>query len=221
MRVVHYLYKQLVFAVAPRDAPVFTTATETSPDEVSHYGAFGPHKNTFFPDRLVSKKSILALETAANVAAADCGGGADKPVSFGSGPQGTIYHVCSAETDAPAVPGHVRTNIHRQAFIVIAPPLRRHVVLAEYCAQEGLAIPKDIRCDMMRGISSDTYTPSETIATADDTDGEDQVVLVITMICGEPGGRVPASIAEIGRGEQVKIVNTIKDKLYQAIQQAL
>ena len=30
MRVVHYLYKQLVFAVAPRDAPVFTTATETS-----------------------------------------------------------------------------------------------------------------------------------------------------------------------------------------------
>eukprot|EP00658_Telonema_sp_P-2_P052616 TRINITY_DN40849_c0_g1_i1.p1 TRINITY_DN40849_c0_g1~~TRINITY_DN40849_c0_g1_i1.p1 ORF type:complete len:190 (-),score=23.66 TRINITY_DN40849_c0_g1_i1:10-579(-) len=61
MRVVHYLYKQLVFAVAPRDAPVFTTATETSPEAGSHYGAFGTHRNTFFPVRLLSKKSILAM----------------------------------------------------------------------------------------------------------------------------------------------------------------
>lgn len=210
MRVVHYLYKQLVFAVAPRDAPVFTTATEIAPHEAAHYKAFGEHRNTFFPYRIVSKKALLALETNANVM--------KLPAALASGPQGSIYHVCSAETSAPAVPGHVRTNIHRQAFIVIAPPLRRHVVFAEYCADEGLALPPQLQQDMLVGLSSTALSPE---GAEDDTDGEDQVVLVVTMICGEPGGRVPASVAEIGRGEQVKIVNSIKDKLFNALSQAL
>ena len=44
-RVVHYVYKQLFFAVAPRDIPTYSTARELTPDETDYYGLCRPHAN--------------------------------------------------------------------------------------------------------------------------------------------------------------------------------
>ncbi len=127
-RVVHYVYKQLFFAVAPRDLPMYSTAMELSRDEIEYYGLCRAHAN-------------------------------NTEVTDG---EGRFFILSSAPAlGVPSVQGHVRAVIHRHALIVREIPAL-------------------------------------------------QAVQVMTLMCGEPGGRIPHRIIDIARGEGKKIVDCIK-----------
>lgn len=133
-RVVHMIYKQIIFAVAPRDAPMYMFAKELSSDEIEYYGLCRPHNN-------------------------------NSDVTDGVG---RVFISSSAPADGvPDVKGHVRCVVHRQAIIIREVP-------AQNCVQ------------------------------------------IMTIVCGEPGGNVPARIVDMTRGEQLKIVLGMRKALLES-----
>eukprot|EP00744_Colponema_vietnamica_P016954 GILI01023805.1.p1 GENE.GILI01023805.1~~GILI01023805.1.p1 ORF type:complete len:682 (-),score=101.65 GILI01023805.1:156-2021(-) len=150
VKVVHYIYKQMVIGVAARDCPMFQTARELTEDEIRHYKLFNTHANTFYPNRVQKGSSRKAEEQ----------------------PIGRVFLLSSSPAaNVPPVPGSVRATIHRHAILVIAPP-------------------KKTEC-----------------GDADDDDRE--IVDIVTMMCGEPGGKIPSFAVDFTRGEQLKVINAM------------
>lgn len=130
-KVVHMVYKQIIFGVAPRDAPMYIMSKELTPEEIAYYGLNQKH---------VNNNEVID-------------GGVGRVFISSSGPAEGV----------PPVKGHVRCVVHRQVIIIRELP--------------------------------------------------GGVVQMMTLVCGEPGGNVPARIVDMTRGEQLKVVQGMREGL--------
>ena len=184
-KVIHFVYKQMVFGVAARDCPMFTTARELTEAELRHYGLFGEHATTFYPRRVVPTPTSGRSQQDGETASPDRNGAsASSPsVAQQQQPLGRVFLVSSSPAaNVPQAPGHVTATIHRHAILVICPPRRSDCGDAE--------------------------------------DDEHDIVDICTMMCGEPGGKIPSFAVEIGRGEQLKVVTSIYNSLVADMKEA-
>lgn len=130
-RVIHMIYKQMFFGVAPRDATMYETAMELTPEQIEYYGLCREHAN-------------------------------NKNVTDGTG---RVFVLASAPAEGvPLVSGHVRCVVHRRAIIIREVP-------------------------------------------------SDNTIELMTIMCGEPGGKVPSRVVDLARGEQMKVVKDMRTAL--------